>query len=111
MKVTDNNPPIQMDAYIKQTQLKTQQVGQNRAGLAAGQGPSDKVQLSEEAKAVQKAQMESGEGSDLRSDKIAQVKMQIDNGTYRIPATQVATDMLKEGFENDLLLKKFDLHA
>ena len=108
MKVTNNNSPIQMDAYIKQTQQHSRQSDNTRSATASGQGPNDKVHLSDEAMAIQQAFQGTGESSDVREEKVQQVKMEIENGTYRVVGTRVAADMLKESIENDFLLQKIN---
>ncbi len=110
MKVMDNSsPPIQLDAYVRQAQQQSRQLDALRSESSPVQGPTDKVQLSEEARAIQKASQNSASSSDIREDKVQQVKMEIENGTYRVVGAQVATDMLKESFENDLLLQKINM--
>ena len=109
MKVMENsNSPIQLDAYIKQAQQRSRPLANNRSGIGASQSPTDKVNLSDEAKTIQQAFQASGNASDVREDKVQQAKMEIENGTYRVVGAQVATDMLKESFENDLLLQKIN---
>ena len=111
MKVTDqSNSPIQLDAYVKQAQQQRQMKG---SGLEQGgrPGPNDKVQLSAEARTVMQAARQAGEQSDVREDKVKQVKMEIEKGTYQVVGNRIATNMLKEGLENDLLLSKIDTRA
>jgi flagellar biosynthesis anti-sigma factor FlgM len=112
MKITDNSsPPIQLDAYIKQTQQQTRTADITASPGAAGQNPKDKVNLSDEARAVlQSSQFADGQ-PDIRDEKVNQVKMEIEKGTYRVDGSRVAANMLKEGFENDLLLQKINTQA
>ena len=105
----NGSPPIQLDAYVKQAQQQSRQLDVVRSENSPGQSPTDKVQLSEEARAIQQASQNTANSSDVREDKVQQVKMEIDNGTYRVVGAKVATAMLKEGFENDLLLQKINM--
>ena len=112
MKVTDNGgSPVQLDAYIKQAQQKSQAMDKARFSGTSVHGPNDKVQLSDEARAILQASQASGGQPEVRDDKVQQVKMEIENGTYRVEGQKVATDMLKEGFENNLLLQKINTRA
>lgn len=112
MKVTQNNSAIQMDAYLKQIQQQRQQAQQDvkEAGTAQ-KGTVDKVQLSSQAKAIQQSALSLGQTEDVRDEKVRQVKMDIEKGTYRVNASQVATDMLREAFENNMVLSKIDTRA
>jgi flagellar biosynthesis anti-sigma factor FlgM len=111
MKVTQNNSPIQMDAYHKQIQQQHQQQQDVQLSNAAAKGTSDKVQLSSKAKEIQKAAIMQGRSEDIRDEKVRQVKMDIEKGTYKVNAAKVATDMLQEAFENNKVLKKIDTRA
>ena len=43
---------------------------------------------------------------DVRTEKVEQTKLEVDKGTYKVVGAQVATDMLRETFENNLILQK-----
>jgi len=110
MKVTQNNSPIQMDAYLKQIQQQRQQQDVQLSNTAL-KGTADKVQLSRQAKEIQQAAFALSQSEDVRDEKVRQVKMDIEKGTYQVNAARVATDMLKEAFENNKVLKKIDTRA
>ena len=110
MKVTQNNSPIQMDAYIKQIQLQRQQQNVQQSNTAQT-GTVDKVQLSSQAKEIQKSAFSLGHGEDFRDEKVRQVKLDIEKGTYNVNPAKVATEMLREAFENNKVLKSIDTRA
>jgi anti-sigma28 factor (negative regulator of flagellin synthesis) len=37
--------------------------------------------------------------------------MEVEKGTYAVPAHRIASDMLKESFENDIILQKVNTRA
>jgi flagellar biosynthesis anti-sigma factor FlgM len=111
MKVTQNNSPIQMDAYLKQIQQQRQQQQDVQLSNTAFKGTADKVHLSSRAKEIQKTALAPDQTEDVRDEKVRQVKMDIEKGTYQVNAARVATDMLKEAFENNKILKKIDTRA
>jgi negative regulator of flagellin synthesis FlgM len=111
MKVTQNNSPIQMDAYLKQIQQQRQSQQDVQSSNTALKGPADKVQLSSQAKEIQQTARALGQAEDVRDEKVRQVKMDIEKGTYKVNAAKVATDMLREAFENNKVLKKIDTRA
>lgn len=114
MKVDGNPSTVQLNAYLRQAQqqqgasdsLKQQQTQQ--AQLVGG---SDKVELSQQAKKANEAMQALKAMPDTRSEKVAMVKMEIDNGTYKVSGQQVASGMLKEAFENDTILQKINIKA
>ena len=110
MKVSDQNSPIQLDAYIRQMQ---QQKTSDDARITAevAQGGSDKVELSDKAKQIQKVAQEAIMSSDVNEEKVKHIKMEIEKGTYKVAGAQVATDMLREAFENDVILHKINTRA
>jgi flagellar biosynthesis anti-sigma factor FlgM len=111
MKVSQYNSPIQMDAYIKQIQQNRARQQETEQADAAQKGVGDKVQLSSRAKEMQQAVQGLAQGEEVRDEKVRQVKMDIAQGTYKVNSGQVATDMLKEAFENNRILKRIDTRA
>jgi negative regulator of flagellin synthesis FlgM len=98
----DKNNPIHIDAYVNQVQDK------NKAA-ASGDKPertptlTDTVVISDTAKRIQEARKLLDDMPDIREDKVAQLKRQIENGTYDINAEKIADKMIKEGLVNDLV--------
>lgn len=109
MKVGEGNSPIQLDAYQKQADQLRQQEANNKQSLTAQHGVGqDQVQLSARAMEVQQSVQALKEMPDVDTEKVQKVKMDVESGTYRVPGIQVATDMLKETLENDLILQKIN---
>jgi flagellar biosynthesis anti-sigma factor FlgM len=111
MKVSQNNSPIQMDAYLKQIQQNRMRQQEMESADAARRGGGDKVQLSSRAKEIQQAVNGLTQTEEMRDEKVRQVKMDVAQGTYKVNAGKVATDMLREAFENNRVLKKIDTRA
>jgi flagellar biosynthesis anti-sigma factor FlgM len=111
MKVSQNNSPIQMDAYLKQIQQnRIRKQGVESADTAKG-GTGDKVQLSRRAMEIQQTAQGLAQTEGMRDEKVRQVKMDVEQGTYKVDAGQVATDMLQEAFENNRVLNRIDTRA
>jgi negative regulator of flagellin synthesis FlgM len=111
MKVTHNTTPIQMDAYLKQIQQQRQVQNDKKSSGTAQAAPTDKVQLSAQARQIQQTAQTSEAATGVRDEKVRQVKMDLERGTYQVNSSQVAADMLKETFENNMILKKIDTRA
>ena len=113
MKIAGQNTPIQLNAYlnqVRQQQQNTVSQQQAKGDQAIGTG-SDKVQLSDRAREIQQAASALKAMPDVREEKVQQVKMDIDKGTYQVSGPKAAQGMLREGFENDLILRKINVRA
>lgn len=110
MKVSDQNAPIQLDAYIRQAQQK-KQPDDVKASAAQKPGAADKVELSEQAKQIQQATQSVNSGSDVREDKVQEIKMEVEKGTYKVSGARVASAMLNETIENNVILQKISTKA
>lgn len=92
---------INIEAYVNQVQ-------DNDKMDAAAEQPekqqnkADTVALSNAAKNIQEAQKQLEAIPDVRDDKVAQLKEQIENGTYEIDEEKIADKMLKDSLLNDL---------
>lgn len=111
MKVSDHNSPIQLDAYVKQAQQQQQKTDDSKPTPQGSHGGADRVELSDHAKQAQKAAQQVNQASAGHEDKVKQVQMEVEKGTYKVPSMKVASDMLKESFENDIILQKVNTRA
>jgi negative regulator of flagellin synthesis FlgM len=110
MKVNGDNPSINPTFY--QNQISAAQSRTNRkSGHAATGVADDKVQLSDQARQVREAADTLAKLPDVREQKVQQVKMEVEAGTYKVVGHKVAMDMLKETFENNMVLSQIDMYA
>ena len=91
----DKNQGIQVDAYVNQVHDK------NKADQAADQAKesaakTDTVVISDAARRIQEARAQLDEIPDVREDKVAALRDQIQNGTYKVDAEKTAEKLLKE---------------
>ena len=63
----------------------------------------DKVILSQEGKKIQEAKKLMDSIPDIREEKVAKIKAQIQNGTYHVEEKKLAAKMIKESLLNELL--------
>lgn len=97
-----NNQSIGIDAYVNQVHEKNKvDAPENKPEKAAVK--SDTVVISDAARRVQEARRQLDEIPDVREDKVAQLRNQVQNGTYEIDAEKIAGKMIKEGLLNDAL--------
>jgi negative regulator of flagellin synthesis FlgM len=101
MEITPKDT-VNIEAYVSQVQDK------DKAEKTAEQpekqtAKADTVVLSDTAKQLQEAQKQLESIPDVREDKVAQIKAQIENGTYEINEEKIADKMLTDSLLNDLL--------
>ena len=100
MEITEKNP-IQLNPYVNQVQQNAQAAETEGEKGRANVG-EDSVELSQSARDLQKAQKTLQDLPDIREDKVAALKQQVENGTYAIRADKIAANMLKESLSNDI---------
>ena len=100
MEITPKNP-IDIEAYVNH--INDKQKPDTTSVKAANQGvKTDKVEISEAAKEIQEVRKQLDNTSDVQTEKVEQLKNQIENGTYEIKSEEIAEKMLKESLFNDL---------
>jgi negative regulator of flagellin synthesis FlgM len=102
MKITDNNSSLNIRNYVNNLQDKKKIEGLGKQGSSQAV-KEDKVVLSPKAKEVQEATKLIKELPDIREEKVAKLKEQVDQGTYRIDGKKIAFKMLKESILDELL--------
>lgn len=100
MEITPKDS-VNIEAYVNQVQDKDKV---DAAAEKAEQQPAktDTVVISNAAKNIQEVQRQLEAIPDVREDKVAQLKEQIENGTYEIDEEKIADKMLKDALLNDL---------
>lgn len=94
--------PQDVTSVYRQQAASTSRAGQPGAD-GTGAGPraagrrSDRVQLSDEAVQLRRVLDSIAEHPELREQRIAELRAQIDSGTYDRGFTQVASRLLEEG--------------
>jgi len=63
----------------------------------------DKVDISRTAREVKKARAQLDNVPDIREEKVAEVKNEIDNGTYRIDGKKIAINMIRESLIDEIV--------
>ncbi len=100
MEITPKDS-VNIEAYVNQVQEKDK-VDAASEQPEQQQNKSDTVELSNAAKDIQEAQKQLEAIPDVREDKVAELKEQIENGTYEIDEQKIADKMLTDSLLNDL---------
>ncbi len=99
MEITPKDT-VNIDAYVNQVQDKDKADAISKQPDKQ-QTKTDTVVLSDTAKTVQEAQTQLESIPDVREEKVAELREQIESGTYEIDAEKIADKMLKEALLND----------
>jgi negative regulator of flagellin synthesis FlgM len=111
MKIDSQNASIQLGAYLKKVDDPLVTLESKKSSSTAKIRIFDKVHLSEKALEMQQAQLELKQMPEIRTDKVDRIKAAVNQGTYHVPPMTVAQDMMREIFENELVLQKVDTLA
>jgi len=102
MKIIEDRSFINIDAYTRHVD-KSEKLDTSNKSKTEGILKEDKVELSSAANKIKEAIEIIDTIPDIRDQKISQIKMQIENGTYQFKEEKMASNMLQESLINDLL--------
>jgi negative regulator of flagellin synthesis FlgM len=96
MKIQDVGQKAQIIQYVNQ-QAKPGLAEKNQAPATNGASfaPVDRVELSTSSRLIQKIQEAAQAAPDVRAEKVAALKKQVENGTYQVSSEDIAGKMLK----------------
>ena len=96
----EKNQGVQIDAYVNQVHDKNKvESAENKSDKA--EAKTDTVVISDAAKRIQEIRSQLDEVPDVNEEKVAQLRQEIENGTYEINADKIAGKMIREGLIND----------
>ncbi len=96
---SEKNQGVQIDAYVNQVHDKNKvESSEDKAKKSATK--TDTVVISDAAKRVQEIRSQLDAIPDEDEEKVAQLKNEIENGTYKINADKIAGKMISEGLIN-----------
>ena len=101
------NQGIQVDAYVNQLQ-DTKKADQAADQAKESATKTDTVVISDAAKRIQEARAKLDDIPDVREEKVADLRNQIQNGTYQADADKTADKLLKEQLGN-VVFDKLDI--
>lgn len=102
MEVTAKNLPVNIDAYITNAKGKSNMDASSEKALKTV-NKEDTVVLSQEGREIQEAKKILSSVPDIREEKVARIKEQVENGTYQIDGEKIAVKMIKKSFINELV--------
>lgn len=103
MEITPKSQVGQIDAYVNQVQQNKKVEGpENQEQADKPAVKTDTVAISDTAKRIQEANAELKTIPDVREDKVAALRNQIEQGTYKPDSEEVAGALIKDALLNDL---------
>jgi len=102
MKITENSTFVNLDVYARQIERNKNGNDCNNK-VTIGQLKDDEVIFSPIAKEINEAKRNLDSLPDIREQKIAQLKIQMEEKSYRIDEKRIASRMLKDSLLNDIL--------
>ena len=102
MKISEQNTAPNLEAYVRQVNnpAQNEKAAETQTKRAHQR---DSVELSQNAKDLQAAQEMVSDVHDIRAEKVARLKAQIENGTYTVDEDKTAKQMLKDSLMNEML--------
>ena len=102
MKITENTTFVNLDAYTRKIE-GDQKINHSGKNIAKGTLKDDEVVLSRVAMKISETKKMLDSLPDVNEQKIAFIKAQIEEGTYRINAEGVASRMVRESLLNETM--------
>ena len=108
MKIDYSSQKALMDAYLKNNVQNVQNIQQNQSqqedtgknGAVQGVARSDRVELSEGSRLIQKVEGVMNAEDPGRAEHVNMIKEQVASGTYKITPEKVAESMLNDMIKN-----------
>ena len=103
MEITAGSKPFSgINAYVKNIGKGKDRINGSPEEAPKGGRTEDRVALSPEAKQIQDVKKHLDSLPDVREDKVAEIKEQIEAGTYSIDGEKIAFKMLRESLLDEL---------
>ena len=100
MEINGKNIQTDVNNYVKQVE-QPQRVGTTGQRQTPPRPQGDTVELSNEAKALQRLEKALKAVPEVREDKVAEIRKQLAQGTYKVDGQKIAFNMLKESVFNE----------
>ena len=96
----EKNQGVQIDAYVNQVNDKNKaEPSEEKPDKATTK--TDTVVISDAAKRIQEVRTQLDAIPDVDEERVAQLRKEIEEGTYRRSADEIAAKMIREGLIND----------
>jgi len=101
MEIREKSGLTNLDNYIKNLDAQRKLKPSSSQSISANEKEGDTVALSAEAKQIQTVFKRIKSMPEIREEKIAHIRNQLNTGTYQIDAGKIATAILKEALSDE----------
>jgi len=101
MKIANNNPSINLEAYINNKDIKRGKKNGNETEGNSVEVKGDKVVLSSLGREIRDIKKLVDSVPDIREQKICQIKEKIEKGNYNIDSDKITFSLIKESLLNN----------
>jgi len=102
MEISGKVPAIKIDAYRNIVKDKNKIDGSSSNSPKSIQS-EDKVDLSQNAREIKEAREQLDSIPDVREEKVAEIKSQLEKGTYNIDGKKIAFNMIRESLIDEIV--------
>lgn len=97
---SDLTQATSLNIYKQQSERVRPEKAQGAGGRTGGaDSGGDTVNVSDNARMLAEINRAAQDSSDIRQDKVALLKAQVDNGAYQMDNTRIATALLREDMD------------
>ena len=97
MEISGKIPLVKIGAYVDNVK-NNNNIGSSSAQTPKSVQQGDKVKLSQTMREVNAAREQLDSIPDIQEERVAEIRDQIDKGTYRIDGKKIAFNMIREAF-------------
>jgi len=102
MEISGKVPAIKIDAYLNNVKNKNKADGSSSSSPDTIQN-EDTVKLSQNVRDVKEAREQLDSIPDVREEKVAEIKEQLEKGTYNVDGKKIALNMIKESLIDEIV--------
>ena len=102
MEISGKVPAIKIDAYLNNVKDKKKTDGSSSSSPKPIQN-EDKVDLSQNVRELKEAREQLDSIPDVREEKVAEIKSQLEKGTYNIDGEKIALNMMRESLIDEIV--------
>ena len=92
---------LQQPSVVKNVQPRPKVAQVQKSTIQKPPAQGDRVQISDRAREMQAARQAVAQLPDVDEEKVARIKAQVQNGTYKVDGRKVADKMLAESLMDD----------
>ncbi len=102
MEISGKVPAVKTDAYLNNVKDK-KKTDDSSSDIPKSVQNEDKVDLSQNVRDVNEAREQLDTIPDIREEKVAEIKSQLESGTYNVDGKKIALNMMRESLIDEIV--------